>query len=89
MRSQREVVVSKHNQHIMYKYMGHSDTLKNVNNRDWLDCSAAKNTGFSSRGPRFNSQHQHGGLRLSITPWKPGMHMGDIHYSGKAFKHIH
>jgi hypothetical protein len=33
-----------------------------------LDSSVVKKTGFSSRGPRFNSQHPHGISQLLITP---------------------
>jgi hypothetical protein len=37
-----------------------------------------KSTGCSSRGPRLNSQHPHGGLQLTVTPV-----LGDlILYSG-------
>jgi hypothetical protein len=32
---------------------------------DWKDDSVVKS---SSRGPRFNSQHPHGGSPLSVTP---------------------
>jgi hypothetical protein len=35
--------------------------------RGWRDGSAVKNTGCSSRGPRFNSQHPHGGSQLCDT----------------------
>ena len=35
--------------------------------RGWRDDSVVKNTGCSSRGPRFNSQYPHGGSQLSVT----------------------
>lgn len=79
-----------YNQYIIYKYMGYSDNFKNLNNHAWLAGSAGKNTGCSSRGPRFNFQHQHGSSRLFITPLfiTPGMHMGQYIHAGKAFKCI-
>ena len=33
----------------------------------WRNCSVIKNTGYSSRGPRFNSQYPHGSSQLSVT----------------------
>ena len=33
---------------------------------DWKNSSEAKNTGFSSRGPRFKSQHPQGSSQLSV-----------------------
>ena len=34
----------------------------------WRDSSVVKSTDYSSRGPRFNSQHPHGSSQLSVTP---------------------
>jgi hypothetical protein len=42
-------------------------TLKLLKQR-WRDGSAVKSTDCSSRGPRFNSKHPHGGSQLSVTP---------------------
>jgi hypothetical protein len=38
------------------------------------DGSVVKNTVCSSKGPRFNSQHPHGSLKLSVTPVPRGLH---------------
>jgi hypothetical protein len=35
---------------------------------DWRDGSARKSVCCSSRRPRFNSQHPHGGSQPSVTP---------------------
>lgn len=34
----------------------------------WRDGSVIKSSGSSSRGPRFNFQHPHGSLQLSVIP---------------------
>ena len=48
-----------------------------LSNRDFIVCvlqtstqggSVVKSTDCSSRGPRFNSQHPHGGSQLSVAP---------------------
>lgn len=36
--------------------------------KGWRDGPVVKNTGCSSRGRRFHSQHQHGSSQLSVTP---------------------
>lgn len=42
---------------------------KNVEHRGWsLDGSEVKTTCCSCRGPRFSSQHPHGGSKPSVTP---------------------
>ena len=39
-----------------------------LSKRDWRDGSVVKSTGYSSRGPRFNSQHPLGSSQQSVTP---------------------
>jgi hypothetical protein len=34
----------------------------------WRESSAGKSTGWSSQGPRFNSQQGHGSSQVSVTP---------------------
>ncbi|EDL21919.1 mCG141809 [Mus musculus] len=34
--------------------------VKNKDSRGWRDGSVVKSTVYSSKGPRFNSQHPHG-----------------------------
>ena len=36
--------------------------------KDWRVGSAVKSTGCSCRGPRFDSQHPHGGSQSSVIP---------------------
>ena len=41
---------------------------KKKNYEGWRDSSAGKSTGWSSQGPRFNSQQGHGSSQVSVTP---------------------
>lgn len=42
-------------------------TNKLITDRGWRDGSGEKSTGRSSGGPRFDSQHPHGGSQPSLT----------------------
>jgi hypothetical protein len=39
-----------------------------TNSRGWRSGSEVKSTGYSSKGPGFNSQHPHDSSHLSVTP---------------------
>ena len=64
----------------------------------WRDGSVIKNTGCSCRGPRFSSQHPHGGSQPSVTPapgnlmpssglsWHPPTHTETPTYTHKQVK---
>lgn len=43
-------------------------TVGNELIQGWRDDSAVNGTGYSSRGPRFNSQYPHGNSQPSVTP---------------------
>jgi hypothetical protein len=48
----------------------------------WRHGSVIKSTGFSSRGPRFNSQHPQGNSPLSLIP-VPGLWALSHKHGGK------
>lgn len=41
---------------------------RNISRRGWRADSVSKSTELLCKGPRFSSQHQHGGTQLSVTP---------------------
>ena len=43
-------------------------TLQETRLQGWWDGSVVKSSDYSSRGPRFKSQHPHGSSQLSVTP---------------------
>jgi hypothetical protein len=55
---------------------------------DWRDGSLVKGTGYSSKGPRFNSQHPQGSSQLSIISCPGIRHLHTNRHAGRTPMHI-